>query len=206
MNMIYKLYKNDLPATFKFNKVVAIDTETMGLKPNRDRLCLVQISNGDGFAHLIQVSNKTKANFSIVKKMLKNKSITKVFHYARFDLAVIEKNICNVEGPVFCTKIASKLTRTFGAKHGLKDLCSDLLGVELDKEKQTSDWGTEELTERQLVYASNDVLYLHDLKKHLDKLLKRENKDKLAKKCFEFIKTRSKLDLDGFEDLDIFSH
>ena len=204
--MKYKLYKNDLPATFKFNKFVAIDTETMGLKPIRDRLCLVQISNGDGFAHLIQISNKTKTTFFNLKKMLKNKSITKIFHYARFDLAVIEKNICSVEGPIFCTKIASKLTRTFGAKHGLKDLCSDLLGVELDKEKQTSDWGNNKLSKSQLVYASNDVLYLHELKKHLDKLLIRENKKKFATKCFEFLKTRSQLDLDGFEDLDIFSH
>ena len=204
--MRYKLYKNDLPATFKFNKIVAIDTETMGLKPFRDRLCLIQISNGDGLAHLVQVSNKTKTNFFNIKKLLKNKSITKVFHYARFDLAVLEKNICSIDGPIFCTKIASKLTRTFGAKHGLKDLCSDLLGIELDKEKQTSDWGADKLTERQLVYASKDVLYLHDLKKHLEKLLKRENKKKLATECFEFIKTRARLDLDGFEDLDIFSH
>ena len=204
--MRYKLYKNDLPATFKFNKIVAIDTETMGLKPFRDRLCLIQISNGDGLAHLVQVSNKTKTNFFNIKKLLKNKSITKVFHYARFDLAVLEKNICSIDGPIFCTKIASKLTRTFGAKHGLKDLCSDLLGIELDKEKQTSDWGGDKLTERQLVYASKDVLYLHDLKKHLEKLLKRENKNKLATQCFEFIKTRARLDLDGFEDLDIFSH
>ena len=204
--MRYKLYKNDLPATFKFNKIVAIDTETMGLKPFRDRLCLIQISNGDGLAHLVQVSNKTKTNFFNIKKLLKNKSITKVFHYARFDLAVLEKNICSIDGPIFCTKIASKLTRTFGAKHGLKDLCSDLLGIELDKEKQTSDWGGDKLTERQLVYASKDVLYLHDLKKHLEKLLKRENKKKLATECFEFIKTRARLDLDGFEDLDIFSH
>ena len=204
--MIYKLYKNDLPATFKFNKVVAIDTETMGLKPNRDRLCLVQISNGDGFAHLIQVSNKTKVNFSIVKKMLKNKSITKVFHYARFDLAVIEKNICSLEGPVFCTKIASKLTRTFGAKHGLADLCKDLLNLELDKQNQTSDWGLEILSESQLKYAASDVLYLHQIKNKLDQLLKRENKEEIAKKCFEFLITRSELDLIGFENLDIFAH
>ncbi len=204
--MEYKLYKNDLPATLKFSKIVAIDTETMGLKPHRDRLCLVQISNGDNIAHLVQLDGLKKTNFKNLKKLLKNPFITKIFHYARFDLTVLEKNICTVEGPLYCTKIASKLCRTFGAKHGLKDLCFDLLNIELDKQNQTSDWGAENLSVQQLKYAASDVLYLHKLKIKLDKLLKREIKEELAKNCFKFLKTRSQLDLAGFEDLDIFSH
>ena len=204
--MEYKLYKNDLPATLKFGKIVAIDTETMGLKPHRDRLCLVQICNGDDVAHIVQISNKKKSEFKYLKKLLKNISITKLFHYARFDLAVLEKNICQVEGPVYCTKIASKLSRTFGAKHGLKDLCSDLLDIELDKQNQTSDWGSDKLSMQQLKYAANDVWHLHKLKKKLDTLLKRESKYQYAVNCFQFLKTRSKLDLAGFEELDIFSH
>ena len=204
--MEYKLYKNDLPATFKFKKIVAIDTETMGLKPSRDRLCLVQISNGDGIAHLVQITKNNKSSFTNLKKLLKNKSTTKIFHYARFDIAVLEKNICKIQGPIFCTKIASKLTRTFGAKHGLKDLCLDLLGIQLDKQNQTSDWGAEKYKKEQLEYASHDVLHLHKLKLKLEKLLKRENKVDLADKCFAFLKTRSQLDIEGFEDLDIFAH
>ena len=203
--MKYKLYNKDLPTSFQFSKIVAIDTETMGLKLNRDRLCLVQISNGDGIAHLIKIPAEGNNKFSTLVKMFRDKSITKIFHYARFDIAVIQKNICEINGPIFCTKIASKLSRTFGAKHGLKDLCSDLLGIELDKENQISDWGTDKLSEQQLRYASNDVLYLHALKTKLNELLKREQKYELAHKCFEFIKTRSKLDLEGFDDLDIFS-
>ena len=204
--MEYKLYNNDLPATLKFNKVVAIDTETMGLKPHRDRLCVIQISNGDGIAHLVQVSKNKNSKPKNLMKLLRNKDITKLFHYARFDLSVLEKNICAVEGPIFCTKIASKLCRTFGAKHGLKDLCFDLLGIEINKNYQTSDWGAVKLSHHQLEYASNDVLYLHLIKKKLENILKREGKEQLARKCFEFLTTRSKLDLEGFEDLDIFSH
>ena len=204
--MEYKLYNNDLPSSLKFNKVVAIDTETMGLKPHRDRLCLVQISNGDGIAHLIQFKNNNKTKPKNLIKLLKNIKITKLFHFARFDLTILEKNICTVEGPIFCTKIASKLCRTFGAKHGLKDLCLDLLGIELNKLQQTSDWGSIKLSDKQLEYASCDVWYLHQIKKKLENILKREGKEKIAKKCFEFLITRSKLDLAGFEDTDIFSH
>ena len=207
--MNYFLYQDDIPSNIKFGDVIAIDTETMGLNLQRDRLCLIQLSNGDGNAHLVQISKKSLANeksFINLKKLFNNPSSTKLFHFARFDIAVIEKNICNLNGPVYCTKIASKLSRTFGAKHGLADLCKDLLGFELDKQNQTSDWGSENLNSAQLNYAASDVLYLHQIKNALDAILKRERKENIAKQCFEFIKTRSKLDIIGFDNLDIFSH
>ena len=207
--MTYFLYHDDISSEVDFGDVVAIDTETMGLNINRDRLCLIQLSNGDGIAHLVQISKKNldkQENFPNLKKIFKNPNSTKLFHFARFDMAVIEKNICKLNGPIFCTKIASKLSRTFGAKHGLADLCKDLLNLELDKQNQTSDWGLETLSESQLKYAASDVLYLHQIKNKLDQILIRENKDEIAKKCFEFLKTRSELDLIGFENLDIFAH
>ena len=207
--MTYFLYNDDIPSKVDFGNIIAIDTETMGLNINRDRLCLIQLSSGDGIAHLVQISKKSldkQENFPNLKKIFKNPNSTKLFHFARFDMAVIEKNICKLNGPIYCTKIASKLSRTFGAKHGLADLCKDLLNLELDKQNQTSDWGSEILSESQLKYAASDVLYLHQIKEKLDKLLKRENKNEIAKKCFEFLKTRSELDLIGFENLDIFAH
>ena len=207
--MNYFLYQDDIPSNIKFGDIVAIDTETMGLNLQRDRLCLIQLSNGDGNAHLIQISKeslKNKKSFINLKKILKNPSSTKLFHFARFDIAVIEKYICKLNGPVYCTKIASKLSRTFGARHGLADLCKDLLGFELDKQNQTSDWGSKNLNASQLKYAASDVLHLHKIKIELDSLLKREEKLDIARLCFKFIKTRSKLDLIGFESLDIFSH
>ena len=207
--MTYFLYHNDISSEVNFGDVVAIDTETMGLNINRDRLCLIQLSSGDGNAHLVQISKKDfdkQDNFPNLKKIFKNPNSTKLFHFARFDMAVIEKNICKLNGPIYCTKIASKLSRTFGAKHGLADLCKDLLDLELDKQNQTSDWGLENLSESQLKYAASDVLYLHQIKNKLDQLLIRENKEEIAKKCFEFLKTRSELDLIGFENLDIFAH
>ena len=207
--MTYFLYHDDISSEVDFGDVVAIDTETMGLNINRDRLCLIQLSNGDGIAHLVQISKKNldkQENFPNLKKIFKNPNSTKLFHFARFDLAVIEKNICKLNGPIYCTKIASKLSRTFGAKHGLADLCKDLLNLELDKQNQTSDWGLETLSDSQLQYAASDVFYLHQIKNKLDQLLMRENKEEIAKKCFEFLKTRSKLDLIGFENLDIFAH
>ena len=207
--MTYFLYHDDISSEVDFGDVVAIDTETMGLNINRDRLCLIQLSNGDGIAHLVQISKKNldkQENFPNLKKIFKNPNSTKLFHFARFDMAVIEKNICKLNGPIFCTKIASKLSRTFGAKHGLADLCKDLLNLELDKQNQTSDWGLETLSESQLKYAASDVLYLHQIKNKLDQILIRENKEGIAKKCFEFLKTRSELDLIGFENLDIFAH
>ena len=207
--MNYFLYQDDIPSNIKFNDVIAIDTETMGLNLQRDRLCLIQLSNGDGNAHLVQISKKSltnKKSFVNLKKIFSNPSSTKLFHFARFDVAVIEKNICKLNGPVYCTKIASKLSRTFGARHGLSDLCKDLLGFELDKQNQTSDWGSENLNSAQLNYAASDVLHLHQIKIELDAILKRERKEDIAKQCFEFIKTRSKLDIIGFDNLDIFSH
>ena len=166
--MNYKLYKNDFPSTLKFKKMVAIDTETMGLNLNRDRLCLVQICFGDDVAHLIQLSKNLKVKPLNLINLLQNKAITKIFHYGRFDLAMLNKNVSPVFGPIYCTKIASKLSRTFGAKHGLKDLCKDLLEIELDKFNQTSDWGTKILSNDQLAYAAQDVLFLHKLKIKLD--------------------------------------
>ena len=182
--MNYKLYKNDFPSTLKFKKMVAVDTETMGLNLNRDRLCLVQICFGDDVAHLVQLSKNPK---------VKPKNL-------------IHKNVCPVIGQIYCTKIASKLSRTFGAKHGLKDLCKDLLNIEIDKFNQTSDWGAKKLSKDQLTYAAQDVLFLHKLKLQLDEILLREGKMNLALECFESLKTRVKLDLEGFQELDIFAH
>ena len=207
--MTYYLYKDDIPSEIQFGDIVAIDTETMGLNLNRDRLCLIQLSNGDGDAHLVQISPQALADensFVNLKKIFKNPNSTKLFHFARFDIAVIEKNISLLDGPMYCTKIASKLSRTFGARHGLADLCRDLLDIELDKYNQTSDWGTPDLYESQLAYAASDVLYLHRLKEELDIILKREKRQKIALECFNFLKTRCQLDIIGFDNLDIFSH
>ena len=168
--MTYFLYHDDISSKVDFGDVIAIDTETMGLNINRDRLCLIQLSSGDGNAHLVQISKKSlekQDNFPNLKKIFENPNSTKLFHFARFDLAVIEKNICKLNGTIYCTKIASKLSRTFGAKHGLADLCKDLLNLELDKQNQTSDWGLETLSESQLKYAASDVLYLHQGEKRL---------------------------------------
>ena len=207
--MTYFLYQNDIPKNIKFGKIIAIDTETMGLNLHRDRLCLIQLSSGDGNAHLVQITKDSlynKNSFPNLKKIFNDSNSTKLFHFARFDIAVIEKNICDINGPIYCTKIASKLSRTFGAKHGLADLCKDLLGFELDKQNQTSDWGKKSLSDSQLQYAASDVLYLHKIKIELDDILKREDKENIAKQCFEFLKIRSKLDLNGFDNLDIFAH
>tara|TARA_B110000240_G_scaffold35913_1_gene39253 strand:- start:4 stop:516 length:513 start_codon:yes stop_codon:yes gene_type:complete len=170
---------------------------------------MIQLSSGDGKAHLVQVSREElekKDKFINLKKILNDKNLTKLFHFARFDIAVLEKNVCTIKGPIYCTKIASKLCRTFGARHGLADLCRDLLSLELDKQNQTSDWGSKELSDSQLKYAASDVLYLHKIKVKLDLILERENRKDLAESCFNFLKTRSRLDLIGFNDLDIFSH
>ena len=204
--MKYKLYKNDFPATIKYKKIVAIDTETMGLNLNRDRLCLVQICFGDDIAHLVQLSKNPRVKPLNLIRLLQNKNITKIFHFGRFDLAMLQKNICPIIGQIYCTKIASKLSRTFGVKHGLKDLCKDLLNIELDKFNQTSDWGAKKLSKAQLTYAAQDVLFLHKLKLQLDGILVREGKMNLALECFESLKTRVKLDLEGFQELDIFAH
>ena len=207
--MTYFIYQNDIPSDVEFKDIVAIDTETMGLKFHRDRLCMIQLSGGDGKAHLVQVSReelKKKDKFVNLKKILSNEKLTKLFHFARFDIAVLENNVCKIHGPVYCTKIASKLCRTFGARHGLSDLCRDILDLELNKQNQTSDWGSKELNDSQLKYAASDVLYLHKIKEKLDLMLERENRKELAEACFKFLKTRAEMDLIGFNDLDIFSH
>tara|TARA_Y100001970_G_scaffold293946_1_gene444889 strand:- start:595 stop:1206 length:612 start_codon:yes stop_codon:yes gene_type:complete len=203
--MKIKVYQNDLPNNIKLGKSVAIDTETMGLNPLRDRLCLVQISNGNGVCHLIKI-NDVKQKPKNLLKILKDQKVLKIFHYARFDVGVLNYyykiNLKNI----YCTKIASKLTRTFTNKHGYKDICLDLLNKKIDKEQQTSDWGNNKLSIKQQKYAATDVLYLHDLKKKLDEMLVRENRLKIAQACFKFIEYRVNLDLSGWSELDIFSH
>ena len=203
--MPINLYSGDLPSSLNLGPVVAIDSETMGLKPQRDRLCLIQLSSGDGNAHLVQFErcNYTAPN---LVKLLQDPNITKVFHYARFDVAIIKKYLKVQTNSIYCTKIASKLVRTYTDKHGLKDLCRELLDLDLSKQQQSSDWGAKNLTEEQKTYAASDVLYLHKIKEILDQRLLREERDKLAAFCFEFLQTRANLDLIGFENEDIFSH
>jgi len=203
--MSINLYRGDLPSGLNLGPVVAIDSETMGLKPQRDRLCLIQLSSGDGNAHLVQFErcNYTAPN---LVKLLEDPDITKVFHYARFDVAIIKKYLKVRTTSIYCTKIASKLVRTYTDKHGLKDLCKELLNVDLSKQQQSSDWGAKNLTEEQKTYAASDVLYLHKIKEILDQRLLREERDELAAFCFEFLQTRANLDLIGFENEDIFSH
>ena len=203
--MPINLYKGDLPSGLNLGPVVAIDSETMGLKPQRDRLCLIQLSSGDGNAHLVQFErcNYTAPN---LVKLLEDPDITKVFHYARFDVAIIKKYLKVQTNSIYCTKIASKLVRTYTDKHGLKDLCKELLDLDLSKQQQSSDWGAKNLTEEQKKYAASDVLYLHRIKEILDQRLLREEREELAAFCFEFLQTRASLDLIGFENEDIFSH
>ena len=202
------LHQNDIPEKLKFENSIAIDTETMGLKTLRDRLCLVQISDGNGDAHLIKINNehdkKTKPKNLI--KVLEDKNILKIFHFARFDLAALEFYLCKVEGPIWCTKIGSKLSRTYTDKHGLSDLCKELLSIELSKEQQSSNWGSTNISKKQQEYAANDVLHLHKIKYQLEQLLNQENRLELAEKTFSFLKIRVDLDLKGFSELDIFSH
>ena len=203
--MSINLYRGDLPSDLNLGTVVAIDSETMGLKPQRDRLCLIQLSSGDGNAHLVQFErcNYTAPN---LVKLLEDPDITKVFHYARFDVAIIKKYLRAQTNSIYCTKIASKLVRTYTDKHGLKDLCKELLDLDLSKQQQSSDWGAKNLTEEQKKYAASDVLYLHRIKEILDQRLLREEREELAAFCFEFLQTRASLDLIGFENEDIFSH
>lgn len=203
--MKIKLYQNDLPDGLDLGPVVAIDTETLGLNPFRDRLCLAQLSSGDGVCHAVQFAAGSYAAPNL-KKLLADPGTTKLFHFARFDIAMFRRYL-NVEcKPVYCTKIASKLVRTYTDRHGLKDLVRELLGVELSKEQQSSDWGARELTEKQLSYAANDVAYLHQLKTALDAMLAREGRTQLASACFDFLPSRAELDLAGWEDVDLFAH
>ena len=203
--MANKLYRGDLPADLSLGPVVAIDTETMGLNPHRDRLCLVQLSAGDGNAHLVQIA-KGQVKAPRLAALLADPNVLKLFHFGRFDIAVLEHALGVRCEPVYCTKIAAKLTRTFTDKYGLKDLCKELLGVDLSKQQQTSDWGAETLSEEQLNYAASDVLHLHALKTKLDALLEREGRTELAKAAFGFLPSRARLDLAGWPEVDIFEH
>jgi ribonuclease D len=199
------LHKGDLPADVDFGNSVAIDTETLGLNPHRDRLCLMQLSAGDGSSHLVQFA-AGEYNAPNLVAMLVDPKVQKLFHFARFDVAVIQQYLGVVCQPVYCTKIASKLTRTYTDRHGLKDLCAELLDVDISKQQQQSDWGAPELSPEQLEYAASDVLYLHRLKDVLDARLARENRTALAEACFSFLPHRAHLDLTGWPDQDIFHH
>lgn len=205
MSAHIRLHKNDLPAGVDFGNSVAIDTETLGLKPHRDRLCVVQLSAGDGSAHLVQFDGLSWQAPNL-RKLLEDQAVLKIFHFARFDLAVLSKYLGVAVGPVYCTKIASKLARTYTDRHGLKDLVSELLGVELSKQQQSSDWAAASLSDQQKHYAASDVLHLHALRQRLDAMLARVDRSGLAAECFHFLPTQAALDLAGFDDMDIFSH
>lgn len=199
------LHHRDLPDGLDLGSVVAIDTETMGLNPNRDRLCLVQLSSGDGTTHLVQIE-KGQTEAPNLCAMLTDPNVLKLFHFARFDIAALLNAFGVVTAPVYCTKIASKMVRTFTDRHGLKVLVQDLVGVDISKQQQSSDWGAATLTDEQLNYAASDVLYLHQIRKQLDERLDREGRTAMAQACFDFLPTRAKLDLAGWPDVDIFSH
>jgi len=199
------LYKRDLPDGLDLGPVVAIDCETMGLNPHRDRLCVVQMSGGDGHAHLVQIEQgQTEA--PNLCRMLANPDVLKLFHFGRFDIAALLNTFGVVTAPVYCTKIASKLVRTYTDRHGLKFLLQEMLGVDISKQQQSSDWGAAELTDAQIAYAASDVLHLHQLKAELDKILAREGRSEVAQACFDFLPTRAKLDLAGWPEIDIFAH
>ena len=199
------LHRGDLPAGLSLGAAVAVDSETMGLDLARDRLCLLQLSAGDGVCHLVQFAQGSY-DAPNLKALLANRSVTKIFHFARFDLAAIRRYLEVDCTPVYCTRTASKLVRTYTDRHGLKDLCRELLGVELSKQQQSSDWGAAELSQDQLAYAASDVLYLHDLRAKLDAMLAREGRAALAQACFDFLPTRAALDIAGWPEIDIFAH
>ena len=203
--MKIRLHKGDLPDGLTLGPTVAVDTETLGLNPTRDRLCLVQLSSGDGSAHLVQF-RRGQYEAPNLKQLLTDGSVLKLFHFARFDLATMRRYLGVIAAPVYCTRTASKLARTYTDKHGLKDLVKELLDVDLSKQQQSSDWGAETLTEQQLAYAANDVAYLHRLKDALDRMLKREGRMELAEACFDFLPARAELDLAGWGEGDIFAH
>src|SRR5689334_6280491 len=203
--MTIRLHRGDLPDLSRYKDSVAIDTETMGLNPHRDRLCVVQMSNGDGSADVIQIP-KGHTDAPNLKALLANPAITKIFHFARFDLAALYNTFGVMPQPVYCTKIASRLTRTYTDRHGLKDLVREVLNIDLSKQQQSSDWGSSSLSEAQLAYAASDVLHLHALRERLDAMLAREGRNELAQACFDFLPARAKLDLGGWEAEDIFAH
>lgn len=198
------LHKGDLPAGLSFRASVAVDSETMGLNPHRDRLCVVQLSGGDGNAHIVQLSPDYAA--PNLKRLLADPKVLKIFHFARFDIAAFQHWLGVETAPVYCTKVASRLTRTFTDRHGLKDLAKDLLGLDLSKQQQSSDWGAETLTKEQVDYAAADVLHLHALKEKLDVMLAREGRMHLAEACFRFLPARAALDLAGWPEIDILAH
>jgi ribonuclease D len=198
-------YNGDLPPDINLGSIVAIDTETMGLNPHRDRLCLVQLSSGDGNAHLVKV-DQSSMKAPVLCSILADSNVLKLFHFGRFDIAVLLHRYKTLTRPVYCTKIASKLVRTFTNHHGLKNILQDLLSIDISKQQQSSDWGKERLTKEQLDYAASDVLYLHRIKEELDLILKRENRLEVAQACFKFLPYRASLDLLGWPNEDIFSH
>lgn len=204
--MAINVYQGDLPEGLTLGPVVAVDTETMGLRTLRDRLCVVQLSAGDGSAHLVQFLAGAGYGAPNLKRLLEDPSILKLFHFARFDLAALKQYLGANTGPVYCTRTASRLIRTFTDRHGLKDLCRELIGVEISKQEQSSDWGAPTLTEAQQRYAASDVLYLHQLKSVLDTMLAREGRTALAQACFDFLPVRAALDLAGWAEEDIFAH
>ena len=203
--MTIRFHRGDLPQDYVFSDAVAIDTETLGLVPGRDRLCVVQLSKGDGTADVVQIA-PGQTHAPVLQRLLADPSATKLFHFARFDIATLYKAFGVMPAPIYCTKIASKLARTYTDRHGLKDLVRELLGVELSKQQQSSDWGAADLSEAQLAYAASDVLYLHGLRTKLDAMLAREGRDQYAGAAFAFLPTRAKLDLDGWGETDIFAH
>jgi ribonuclease D len=200
-----RLHRADLPDDAVFGEAVAIDTETLGLSVGRDRLCVVQLSRGDGDADVVQIAAGQKRAPNL-ERLLADPNVVKLFHFGRFDMAVLAHAFGVMAAPVYCTKIASKLARTYTDRHGLKDLTRELLGVEISKQQQSSDWGAETLTEAQLAYAASDVLHLHSLREKLDVMLAREGRDNLARAAFAYLPERARLDLAGFQDMDIFSH
>ena len=203
--MNIRLHRGDLPDLSRFKDSVAIDTETMGLNPHRDRLCVVQLSNGDGTADVVQIP-AGPVHAPNLKALLADPNVTKIFHFGRFDLAVLFHTLGVMPQPVYCTKIASRLVRTYTDRHGLKDLVAEVLNVNLSKQQQSSDWGADKLSEQQVAYAASDVLHLHALRTHLDGMLARAGRADLAAACFDFLPTRARLDLLGWEDEDIFAH
>jgi ribonuclease D len=200
------VHQGDISAGVEFCDAIAVDTEAMGLNNHRDRLCVVQLSSGDGTAHLVKFDADDNYSAPNLKALLVDKSKTKIFHYARFDVAIIRQYLDVVCQPIYCTKIASYLARTYTNGHGLKDLCKELLGIELSKAQQSSDWGNDKLSDEQIVYAASDVLHLHQIRTMLDEMLLREGRTEYLEACLNFMPTRTALDLDGWADLDIFHH
>ncbi|MBB3063986.1 MULTISPECIES: ribonuclease D [Limibacillus] len=203
--MSVTVHSFDIPEGLDFGNSLAVDTETLGLNLNRDRLCVVQLSSGDGTAHLVHFP-EPRYDAPNLKKLLGDPGVTKIFHFARFDLAVLRRDLGVTCRPVYCTKVASKLVRTFTDRHGLRDLCRDILGVEISKQQQSSDWGAAELNDAQVAYAASDVLHLHALREHLDAMLRRDDRAALAQACFDFLPWRAELDLAGWPDVDVFAH